>query len=135
MDQAQRFFAGETPDSGGGEPATEKAADTASLLLSGAPLPAPEKPRAGQLVHYGFGAGLGMAYGIVGEHWPGVTTGFGTLFGLGVALAANEMLVPATGLGPSPAETPLTTHAYALASHLVFGVALEGTRRVLDQAL
>ena len=135
MDRAQRLFQGGSDDHDEGEPATEKVADRASRALSGAPVLEPDKPRAGQFVHYGFGAGLGIAYGIAGAQWSGVTVGFGTLFGLGVALTADEMLVPAAGLGPSPTETPPATHVYSMASHLVFGLALEGTRRVLDRAL
>ena len=41
------------------------------------------------------------------------------------------LAVPAAGLSGPPSKTPPVTHAYALASHLVFGSVSEGVRRGL----
>jgi uncharacterized membrane protein YagU involved in acid resistance len=60
---------------------------------------------------------------------PGVTAVAGLPFGTLVWAAADEGLVPALGLSKSPAEYPLSIHAYALASHLVFGLTTEVVRR------
>ena len=117
--------------SGGGEPATEKAADKVSKATTGEPLPDDHKGPAGELVHYAFGALLGAGYGIAGEGSDALKAGGGTLFGAGAALLFDDLIVPALGLSPAPDETKPATHAYALASHLVFGLVLEGVRRGL----
>lgn len=133
MEKAQSVLQGDAE--GGGESSTTKAADKLSQATTGAAVPKPDKPKAGELVHYGFGAALGLVYGAVAAQWRGVTAGFGSLFGLGVALAADELLVPALGLGPWPTETPPKTHAFGVASHLVFGLSLEAVRRALDELI
>jgi len=122
-------------DSSPGEPATVKAADRISKAATGGPVPAPDRELAGEVVHYVFGGFLGSVYGALGTQLPQVRTGFGTLFGTVVALVGDEMFVPALKLAPPPDESPIATHFYGLVSHLVFGVALEGSRRGLEAAL
>ena len=122
-------------DSGEEKPTTVKAADMVSETLTGEPVPEPYEEPAGSAVHYGFGAFLGGLYGVLGEFVPGVRAGFGTAYGAGVAIVADEALVPAAGLTPPPQQVPASTHAYGLVSHLVFGAALEGTRRLIEQAV
>ncbi len=117
--------------SAGGEPATEKAADKVTQAATGAPLPGDRKAAGGELVHYAFGALLGVGYGIAGEDGDALTAGGGTAFGAGAALLFDDLIVPALGLSPPAGETRPATHAYALASHLVFGLVLEATRRVI----
>ncbi len=111
-------------------PATEKAADAVSRALTGHDITPPEKHLAGELVHYAYGAALGAIYGLAAESARGVTAGAGSVFGV-VSLAADEFGVPAVGLGPRPEDTPPATHAYAAASHLVFGMSAEAVRRLL----
>lgn len=112
---------------GGGDPATVKAAER----VVGHGIDEREKGRAGEAVHYGFGAALGAAYGAAVEVEPWVATGFGMPFGGAVAVVADEVLVPAAGLSGPPWNSPPATHAYSIASHLVFGAALEAARRIL----
>ncbi len=117
------------------EPATVKAADQAARAATGRPLPEAAKKPAGQAVHYATGALLGGIYGALAEVFPVVTSGFGAAYGTVVNLVLDEAVVPALGLGPSPFEVPLKTHAYGAASHSVFGVALELGRRAARSAL
>lgn len=133
MEQFQNAWSSQTGGSGqgGGEPATSKLADKASRSLLGRPLSRDQKEKADPLVHYATGATLGALYGFLAEDAPGIATGGGTLFGVVTAIGLDEGVVPLLGLGPAPEETPRETHLYALASHLVFGVALEGARRLL----
>lgn len=114
------------PSGGGGDPSTVKAAEKVVGPLSQA-----AKPKAGNAVHYLFGSAVGLAYGAAAEAEPWVASGFGLPFGGAVALVADEALVPAAGLSGPPWDSPLSTHAYSLASHLVFGAALEAGRRLL----
>jgi uncharacterized membrane protein YagU involved in acid resistance len=120
---------------GKSEPTTVKAADLISEKVTGHKVPADYKPIAGQAVHYGMGAASAAAYGVLAEVTPIVTIGDGAAFGTGVWLLADELAVPAAGLSKSPKEFPLTTHIYALASHLVYGWITETVRRAVRRAL
>lgn len=117
------------------EPTTVKAADMLSETATGKPVPEPYEEPAGSAVHYGFGAFLGGLYGALGEFLPGVRAGYGTVYGVGVAVVADEALVPAAGLAPPSQDVPAQTHGYAIVSHLVFGAALEGARRFIERTL
>lgn len=118
-----------------GEPATEKAADRVAEAATGHPVTEPDKPLAGQAVHYSLGAALGVAYGVMAEVYPAATAGAGSGFGLAVAAVLDEAVVPAVGLSEAPCNTTPSTHAYTGSSHLVFGVAAELTRRFVRSVL
>lgn len=120
------------PDDGSDEdPATVKAADVASGALTGDPVPEPYREPAGQAVHYIVGAVLGGIYGVIAEYRPEARSGFGSAYGIATAALLDEGAVPAAGLGSAPQDTPLATHAYGAASHLVYGWVLEGVRRLV----
>lgn len=119
----------EMPDSG--TPATVKAADSVVETATGRQIPESREEQAGQIVHYLFGAGLGAAYGLITEYRPSVTAGGGSGFALATATLFDEFAVPASGLGGSPLDSPPKVHAYAYASHLVFGTVTEAVRRTL----
>ena len=107
------------------DPATVKAANAVAQKLVGRKVPAAYKPAAGEVVHYGIGAGSAAVYGVLAEVAPLVTLGEGTGFGTCVWLLVDEVAVPKAGLSKPPQEVPLTTHLYALASHLVYGCLTE----------
>jgi type IV secretory pathway TrbD component len=117
------------------DPATVKAANAVAEKVTGRKIPADYKPIAGEAVHYGMGAGSAAVYGALAEVAPVVTIWEGAGFGTGVWLVADEVAVPAAGLSKSPKEIPLTTHVYALASHLVYGWITETVRRAVRRAL
>ena len=121
--QAQKLL----PDSDE-DPATVKAADAASEAVIGDPVPEPYRDPAGQAVHYIAGAVIGGIYGVLTEYKPEASAGFGSAYGVATAALFDEAAVPALGLAPAPDETPLATHAYGAASHLVYGWVLEGAR-------
>lgn len=128
MDLFQRGLARLSDSDSDGEPATEQVADRISEAVAGAPLHDASKPLGGEAVHYAFGALLGAGYGVIAEVWPAATTGAGSAFGMVTATVFDEAAVPAAGLGPTPWETPASSHAYSYASHLVFALASEATR-------
>ncbi len=111
------------------EPATQKAANGVAKALTGSALSSTDKPLAGQAMHYALGIGLGVAYGIAAELYPGVTAGVGTAFGLGTATLLDEALVPLVGLGRLPWKAGPTSNLDSYASHLVFGSTTELVRR------
>jgi uncharacterized membrane protein YagU involved in acid resistance len=74
-------------------------------------------------------------YGGLAEVVPQVTTATGVPFGAAFWLLADEISVPLLGLSKGPADYPVSTHAYALASHLVYGATAELSRRAVRQIL
>lgn len=86
-------------------------------------------------MHYALGTGVGGLYGAVAEVMPEVTTGTGLPFGAVFWLVVDETMVPVLGLSKPPTKYPLSTHVYALASHLVYGLTAELVRRNLRKAL
>ncbi len=115
--------------------ATERLASAISENIFGKELTKPEKETAGTVVHYLFGTTSGAVYGMAAELAPVVTAGVGMPFGLFIWATGDEGAVPALGLSKSPAEYPLSTHAYSLASHLVYGLTAEAVRRAVRRAL
>ncbi|MEO5754122.1 MAG: DUF1440 domain-containing protein [Chthoniobacterales bacterium] len=117
------------------DPATVKAANAIAEKVTGHKVPADYKPLAGEAIHYGMGASSAAIYGVLAEVVPFVTIADGTGFGTGVWLLADELAVPAAGLSKPSKEIPITTHVYALASHLVYGWITETVRRAVRRAL
>ena len=115
--------------------ATVKTAKVISRNVFGHELQESEKRSAGAAVHYAFGTATGGLYGALAEISPQVTSAVGLPFGAAFWLLAGEISVPALGLSKGPSEYPVSTHVYALASHLVYGVTTELSRRALRQVL
>ena len=115
------------------EPATTKAAEGISEGLFDHELSESEKKIAEPAVHYAMGAASGLIYGIASEIEPMTTVGAGLPFGTAVWLIADDIVVPALGLAKPPTEYPLSTHAYALSSHLVYGLTTDLVRRGVRQ--
>lgn len=118
-----------------GDPSTVKVADRISVTTTGHHIPKEQKETAGNLVHYGFGTLMGVTYGVLSEYVPATRSGFGSAFGSALFVGADEIGVPLAGLSKPPQETPAKLHLYALSSHLVYGTALEATRRITRAAL
>ena len=53
------------------------------------------------------------------------------MFGTAVWLGADEVAVPAFRLSKPPTEYPVSVHAYAFMSHLVYGVTTDLVRRAV----
>jgi uncharacterized membrane protein YagU involved in acid resistance len=115
--------------------ATVETAKLISEKVFGHELQESEKEPAGTIVHYVFGTATGGLYGALAELSPQVTTAAGLPFGAAFWLIADEVTVPLLGLSKGPTEYPASTHAYAFASHLVYGVTAEFSRRALRQVL
>ena len=94
-----------------------------------------EKETAGAVAHYAMGATSGAIYGAVAEVMPAATVAEGLPFGAAVWLIADEGVVPASGLSKESSDYPPSIHAYAFASHLVYGLTTELVRRAVRKAL
>ena len=113
------------------EPASMQVASLAAEPVMGRTLSEDEKEVGGSIMHYLFGALMGSMYGAAAETEPSTTVGAGVPFGAAVWLAAAEAGVPLAGLSASPTRYPLSRHAAAFGSHVVFGMTVEGVRRLL----
>jgi putative membrane protein len=133
--QTQLWKRSPQPAHQGGDDATVKAASAIAEAFNHRALADDEKKLAGQAVHYVFGSTMGGVYGGVAEVMPAAAKGWGLPFGTAMWLCADEIAVPAFGLAGSAADTPPSIHAYALASHLVYGLTSEGVRRTVRAAL
>lgn len=117
------------------EPANVKTAEAISENVFDHKLKKSEKEPAGEAAHYAMGATSGLIYGIVSEIAPMTTAGLGLPFGAAVWLVADDVVVPALGLAKPATQYPLSTHAYALSSHLVYGMTTDLVRRGLRELL
>ena len=122
-------------DTGDQDDATVKTARAISKNVFGHELQESEKETAGAAVHYAFGTLTGGLYGALAEVTPQVTSGGGLPFGAGFWLLADEISVPLLGLSKGPSEYPVSTHVYSLASHLVYGMTAEMSRRALRRVM
>ncbi len=115
--------------------ATVETAKVISRTVFNHELQESEKKPAGAVVHYAFGTVSGGLYGALAEISPPVTAAAGLPFGAAFWLIADEVSVPLLGLSKGPTEYPVSTHVYSLASHLVYGVTAELSRRALRSGL
>ena len=117
------------------KPTTVKAADAIAVRVVGHKVRKKDQKVAGAAVHYAMGGTSAAIYGMLAEVAPAVRAGEGAAFGAAVWLIADEASLPALGLTKAPTKIPVSTHVYALASHLVYGVVTEAMRRAFRQAL
>jgi putative membrane protein len=117
------------------EPATVKAASAISERVFSHSLTAREKEIAGPVVHYAVGSTAGALYGLAAEYEPDVTTMTGIPFGVAFWAIVDEGSLPLLGLAKGPTAYPIATHAYALASHIVFGLTAEVVRSTVRRTL
>lgn len=104
-------------------------ADRVARHLGYGPLDHATKLRIQNTIHYSFGALYGSAYAVAANAFPAVTAGFGTAAGAGLYLAGHGSALPLLKVQASPWRLPRAAFAWELASHLLFGAALELSRR------
>ena len=94
----------------------------------------PRQPHpAGVAVDYAIGMGPALLYAPLRRRARGLGPGRGLLYGLGLFLLVDEVMVPALGLASGPTAYPWQAHARGLATHLVLGAATDGVLDVLDR--
>ncbi len=115
--------------------AAERLANVVSVGVFDHGLTRNEKENAGTALHYTYGVTMGGIYGAAAELVPRLTAGAGLPYGALIWVTADEGIVPALGLSKSATEYPLSIHAYALASHLVYGLTAEVVRGAVRRVL
>ena len=93
----------------------------------------PQRLRAQQVIHYGMGAGLGVAYSAAACRWPAVSRARGALAGVAIYAGTHGSLLPALGIQRPPWRLSPAAVAWESTSHLVFGAGLEATRSALRE--
>ena len=109
--------------------ATIRVGNAAYQAVTGRCPPRPTRFRLGTAVHYAFGGTVGVCYTILSRRLSLLRMGRGLVYGTAVWLVADETIMPALGLSRGPRRLSAGVHAYALAGHLVYGLALDATAR------
>src|SRR2546423_1621000 len=117
------------------EDPTVRTAQKITETFTGSRLDRRQKEKAGPIVHYAFGAAMGALYGAAAEFLPPVKSLAGVPYGAALFVGADEVALPVLGLTKKPTEYPASQHLYGLSSHFVYGLTLEGVRRVLRDRL
>ena len=117
------------------EDTTVRAASAVAESLFDHKLTQSEKKIAGPAVHYILGTGVGGLYGAAAEIAPKVTAGTGLPFGAVFWLVVDEGAVPLLRLSKGPTAYSFSAHAYALSSHIVYGLTAEVVRRAVRNAM
>src|SRR2546425_4915893 len=89
MSRFHSLFSTVQPSVEPSEDSTVKTADVVSRKIFHHPLTPQQKVMAGPVVHYAFGASVGMLYGAAVEILPSARTGWGLPFGAAVWLGAH----------------------------------------------
>lgn len=108
-------------------------ADDVYNLVTKKELTYQQKVRAMKVVHYTFGALVGVGYVIAAKRSQKVTVGEGLAAGAAVWGVTHGSVLPAIGIQGPVKQMPKSWWVWELGSHLIFGGALEAGRRLLDQ--
>jgi putative membrane protein len=103
--------------------------------IAGHELSGPAKAIAAGTIHWGFGAGVGAAYGALAEYFPAATAKEGASFGIALATLTHEGALPAMGLSAPPEEQTTREHTSEVATHVLFGIVTETVRRYVRKML
>ena len=103
--------------------------------LAGHELSGSTKAIAAETIHWGFGASVGAAYGVLAEYFPAATSKDGASFGMALEALTHEGALPAMGLAASPDEQTAREHSSEMATHLIFGVVTETVRRFVRKLM
>jgi hypothetical protein len=112
------------------ETVARKALEPVGIHLEG-----DRKKKAGEVVHWSYGITWGALYGALHKLLPQTGRLFGLGFGFGLFLFGDVLLLPTLRLIPPAHKLPLPSHLSAIAAHLAYGSAAEGSYRLFRRAL
>ncbi len=101
----------------------------------GQEIPPEKHKQTAPIVEYAFGIVCAGVYGAIAEYVPSLTAGFGTVYGAALFTGASEIVLPAIGFVPPPAQRTPVQHIGGLAGNVVYGASTEGVRRLVRRAL
>ncbi|MEC5174921.1 DUF1440 domain-containing protein [Chryseobacterium nepalense] len=88
-----------------------------------------------KIIHYTLGALIGVSYIFLTDKRKKFTAGEGIAAGTAVWALTHGSTVPALNLQGKVSEMPKSWWVWEFGSHLVFGVTMEQTRKVIDKLL
>jgi putative membrane protein len=107
-------------------------ANRTAVALGHGGLTARQRLRVQEAIHYGFGAGLGIAYSVAAKRWRVVSRGRGALAGLAIYASTHASVLPALGIQRPPWRLAPAAVLWESMSHVMFGTALEALRRAVE---
>jgi putative membrane protein len=125
---AERVF----PPRTHGEP---EPSEVLSERVAGHKLSPAVKTASSEAIHWGFGATVGAAYGVIAEYHPAATAKEGASFGLALGTLTHEGALPAMGLSAEPEDQTFRERSSEMTSHVVYGVVTETVRRLVRKLL
>jgi hypothetical protein len=109
--------------------ANEIAAQALASPIVGRRLTDDELAIAASVVHYTFGAVVGVLYGAYVEHSRHDRGPSGVSLGATLWFTADEIAMPLLGLSGPTTRRPVEMHLQSFAAHVVYGVVAERIRR------
>lgn len=100
----------------------------AAMALGHGELTAHQRVNAQEVIHYAFGAALGVGYRAAASRWPAASRGRGALAGITLYAGTHGSLLPALGIQRPPWRLAPATVAWESTSHVIFAIALEAAR-------
>jgi putative membrane protein len=119
-------------------PRTHGEPEPAEILaerVNGHELAPAKKQAAGENLRWAFGATTGAAYGALAEFYPAASSRDGINFGMTLMALTHESAIPAMGLGATLPDQTTREKTSEFASHIVFGLVAETTRRLVRKML
>ena len=125
---ADRMF----PSHSHGEP---QPSELLAERVAGHDLTPAEKNVTTEAIHWGFGATVGAAYGVIAEYYPAATAREGASFGLALGTLTHQGALPALGLAAEPEKQTFVERTSEMTSHVVYGVVTETVRSFVRRFL
>ena len=116
-------------------PSTESPPVVAAEKLVGTSVVTGHEDAVEQGIHWTFGVSTGMTYGALAEASPTLSAGYGVPFGAALFAMTHGSTVPALGLEDPPTERPVYRQTNEFITHLMYGVAVDVTRRFVRKML
>lgn len=108
-------------------------ADRVQHLVTGDQLTDEQRQQVSGPLHWGMGLGAGLVYALLGERFPVVRAGGGSLFGVGLFAATHGSTLPLTGVQHPVAQMPKAWWVWEAGSHVVYALTLGLTHRLLNR--
>lgn len=103
--------------------------------IAGHELVGAEKTAAVEVIHWGFGALTGAAYGALAEYYPAATAKEGAGFGMALSSLTHGTALPAMGLSAELEDQTVREKTSEMATHVVYGMVTETVRSVVRKML
>jgi uncharacterized membrane protein YagU involved in acid resistance len=111
---------------------TQTVARRMAALAGRGPLSEEQKVRGSQIVHYGYGATWGAAYGVLRESLPALRRPAGVVgYASAVWMVADNIILPLFRLAAWPQRYPAKLHVYAWMAHLAYGAGVAAAYEAL----